>query len=157
MIEKYRVELDEKRHPLLVRECGYSYQNAKLDAAEKIVDMMNECFHLWNMAEEYVYMIALDSAAVSTGVFEVSHGYINSALISPREIYLRALIAGAVGIVVLHNHPSGEVRASKEDIAACKRIKEAGKNIGINLYDFIIVGNGRYLSFFEEGILKEFV
>ena len=155
MIVKYRVELDATRHPFLVRERGYSYQNAKLDAADKIVDMMNECFNLCNMAEEYVYLVALNSAAIPTGVFEVSHGCVNFALISPRELYLRALISGAVGIVVIHNHPSGETRPSKEDIAACERIKEAGKTIGIPMHDFIIVGNGRYISFCEEGMLKD--
>lgn len=71
MIEKYKVELDSKRHPFLVRERGYRYDNVKMDAPEKIVDMVNECFNLCNMAEEHVYMVALNSAAVVTGVFEV--------------------------------------------------------------------------------------
>ena len=90
MIVKYKVELDDKRHPFLVRESVCCYENSKLDGAGKIVDMMNECFNLCNMAEEYVYMVALNSAAVPVGVFEVSHGCINSTLLNPRELYLRA-------------------------------------------------------------------
>ena len=154
MIVKYKVELDDKRHPFLVRESVCCYENSKLDGAGKIVDMMNECFNLCNMAEEYVYMVALNSAAVPVGVFEVSHGCINVTLLNPRELYLRALLSGAVGIVVLHNHPSGDPHPSKEDKAASERIKEAGEIMGISLYDFIVVGDGKYLSFYEECMLN---
>ena len=154
MIVKYKVELDDKRHPFLVRESVCCYDNSKLDGAGKIVDMMNECFNLCNMAEEYVYMVALNSAAVPVGVFEVSYGCINFTLLNPRELYLRALLSGGVGIVVLHNHPSGDPHPSKEDKAACERIKEAGEIMGISLYDFIVVGDGKYLSFYEECMLN---
>ena len=154
MIVKYKVELDDKRHPFLVRESVCCYDNSKLDGAGKIVDMMNECFNLCNMAEEYVYMVALNSAAVPVGVFEVSHGCINVTVLNPRELYLRALLSGAVGIVVLHNHPSGDPHPSKEDKATCERIKEAGEIMGISLYDFIVVGDGKYLSFYEECMLN---
>lgn len=154
MIVKYKVELDDKRHPFLVRESVCCYENSRLDGAGKIVDMMNECFNLCNMAEEYVYMVALNSAAVPVGVFEVSHGCINFTLLNPRELYLRALLSGGVGIVVLHNHPSGDPHPSKEDKAACERIKEAGEIMGISLYDFIVVGDGKYLSFYEECMLN---
>ena len=154
MIVKYKVELDDKRHPFLVRESVCCYDNSKLDGAGKIVDMMNECFNLSNMAEEYVYMVALNSAAVPVGVFEVSHGCINVTVLNPRELYLRALLSGAVGIVVLHNHPSGDPHPSKEDKATCERIKEAGEIMGISLYDFIVVGDGKYLSFYEECMLN---
>ena len=96
-------------------------------------------------------MIALNAATIPTGVFEVSHGCINYALITPRELFLRA----ALGIVVLHNHTSGEISPSREDVASCDRIKEAGDIIGITLFDFIIVGNGKFLSLRKEGMLWE--
>ena len=96
-------------------------------------------------------MIALNAATIPTGVFEVSHGCINYALITPRELFLRV----ALGIVVLHNHTSGEISPSREDVASCDRIKEAGDIIGITLFDFIIVGNGKFLSFRKEGMLWE--
>ena len=98
-----------------------------------------------------MYMIALNAATIPTGVFEVSHGCINNALIIPRELFLRAVL----GIVVLHNHTSGEISPSREDVASCDRIKEAGDIIGITLFDFIIVGNGKFLSFRKEGMLWE--
>lgn len=117
--------------------------------------MVNECFHLSDMTEKHVYMIALNAATVPTGVFEVSHGCINYALITSRELFLRAMFRGALGIVVLHNHTSGEIFPSREDVAACARTKEAGYIIGIMLFDFIVVGNGKYLSFHKEGMLWE--
>ena len=155
MIVKYKLELDASRHPVLAKEQSYRYGTARLDAPEKIVEMVNVCFHLSDMAEEHVYMIALNAATVPTGVFEVSHGCINYALITPRELFLRAALTGALGIVVLHNHTSGEISPSREDVAACSRIKEAGDIIGITLFDFIIVGNGKFLSFRKEGMLWE--
>lgn len=154
MIVKYKAELDAARHPVLVREQSYEYEAATMDSPEKIITMMNDCFHLSDMAEEYVYMLALNAAAAPVGVFEVSHGCVNYALIKPRELYIRALLAGAVGIVVVHNHTSGEVVPSREDISACAGMKAAGDMIGITFFDFIIAGKGKYLSFHEEGILE---
>lgn len=155
MIAEYTVKLDEKRHPFLVKEKEFNYADVKLDAPEAVVQMLSDCFHLSDLAEEYVFMIALNSKAVPVGVFEVSHGCVNASLICPREIYIRALLAGAVGIIIVHNHPSGDVTPSKEDIASCARIKEAGNIIGIKLYDFIIVGNGTHVSFCEAGLIDD--
>lgn len=112
-------------------------------------------FSFIDMAEEHVYMIALNAATVPTGVFEVSHGCINYALITPRELFSHAMLTGVHGIVVLHNHTSGEISPSREDVASCTRIKEAGDIIGITLFDFIIVGNGKYLNFHKERMLWE--
>ena len=105
------------------------------------------------MAEEYVYMVALNSAAVPVGVFEVSHGCINSTLLNPRELYLRALLSGAVGIVVLHNHPSGDSVPSDEDLYLTERLVEAGQIIGIHVIDHIIVGEDSYYSFRDNELL----
>lgn len=155
MIEKYSMELDSKKHPILIRENGYEYENTKLDSPEKIVCMLNTCFHLSSMAEEYAFMLGMDSASTVTGVFELSHGCVNATLMCPREAYLRALLVGAVGIVLIHNHPSGEISPSREDLVAFERMKEAGDILGMKLLDFIIVGNRKFLSFRKEGMLWE--
>lgn len=155
MIEKYSMELDSKKHPVLIRENGYEYENTKLDSPEKIVCMLNTCFHLSSMAEEYAFMLGMDSASTVTGVFELSHGCVNATLMCPREAYLRALLVGAVGIVLIHNHPSGEISPSKDDLVVFARMKEAGDILGMKLLDFIIVGNGKFLSFCKEGMLED--
>ncbi len=71
---------------------------------------------------------------------------------SLREVFIRALLCGAVFIVVAHNHPSLNVVPSNEDVQVAKRFKEAGKLLGVKLGDFLIIGNG-YYSFADVGIL----
>ena len=105
------------------------------------------------MAEEHCYMIAMNSFCKVLGVFFISKGTVNVSLITPREIYIRALLSGAVQIILCHNHPSGNAMPSEQDIAITKKIKEAGEMININLADHIIIGSDSYLSFKEAKIL----
>jgi DNA repair protein RadC len=83
----------------------------------------------------------------------ISKGTVNASLISPREIFLESLSNQAVYIILIHNHPSGDPTPSKEDIVATKRIKEAGTLIGIMLLDHIIIGDKKYISMKEQGII----
>ena len=77
----------------------------------------------------------------------------NASIISPREIFIEALEKNAVAIVLVHNHPSGDPTPSENDFRFTKRIQEAGKLIGIELLDHIIIGNNCYTSFAEEKLL----
>ena len=95
-------------------------------------------------------MIALDSKQKPLGVFEISHGIVNMTICNPREIFIKALLCGASGIVIAHNHPSGDTTPLKEDIESYNCLKEAGRLIGINVLDSIIVGDS-YYSFMENG------
>lgn len=81
-------------------------------------------------------------------------GTINQSLISSREIFVEALKCNAVNIVLVHNHPSGDCVPSREDCKVTKKIQEAGKLIGINLIDHIIIGDRKYTSLKEAGILS---
>lgn len=100
--------------------------------------------------EEYMYMLCLNNRNEMTSLFEISHGTVNSSLITPREVYQKALLANAVSILVIHNHPSGETIASEQDYDVTVRLKKVGEILGVNLLDHIIVGNG-YFSFKEDG------
>ena len=153
MVRKYGIELDELKHPLMVEEESYTYNNCKLSSPEKITEMLNQCFHLGRKSEEYVYMLALDSKCNLLGAFEVAHGTISKCLLSSREIYQRALLCGAVNIILAHNHPSKCTSPSKEDFMTAEKIKKAGKLIGINMVDFIIIGGNNFLSFGDEKLL----
>ena len=84
---------------------------------------------------------------------DIFKGTINSAIISPRELFVEALQKNAVSIILIHNHPSGESTPSKEDVLLTKRVLEAGKIIGIELLDHIIIGNNCYTSLREKGLL----
>ncbi|HCL02312.1 MAG TPA: hypothetical protein DHW61_07845 [Lachnoclostridium phytofermentans] len=83
----------------------------------------------------------------------ISIGTVNASIMSPREIFLLAVKYEAVYIILLHNHPSGDPTPSKEDIAVTKRMKEAGELLGVTLMDHIIIGDNRYISLKEQGII----
>ncbi len=80
-------------------------------------------------------------------------GTVNASVISPREIFLEALSARAVQLVLLHNHPSGDAHPSREDLSVTRRISEAGELLGIHLADHIIIGEHTYMSFREKNYL----
>ena len=80
-------------------------------------------------------------------------GTVNASVISPREIFLEALSARAVQIILLHNHPSGDPRPSREDLEVTRRVQEAGELIGITLTDHIIIGGHSYISFREKNYM----
>lgn len=80
-------------------------------------------------------------------------GTVNASMVSPREIYLEALSARAVQIILLHNHPSGDASPSREDIQVTRRVREAGELLGIRLSDHIIIGEHAYVSLREENYL----
>ncbi len=148
-ITTYRAELDENQHNILVKEKSCNCLVESLNNPDSITKMLDTVFRLNRQAEEYVYMIALNTKNKPLGVFEISHGTVNQSICSPRDIFIKALLCGATNIVLAHNHPSGDTAPSKEDITTYKRIKEAAQIIGINLLDNIIIGNG-YFSFAEK-------
>jgi len=83
----------------------------------------------------------------------ISTGTANGATVSPRDIFQRALAAGAVSLIFSHNHPSGHAAPSEEDIRVTRRIKEAGELLGIRLLDHLIVSDTDCYSFQDNGLL----
>ena len=88
------------------------------------------------------------------GETDISKGTGNSAVISPRELFVEALQKNAVSIVLLHNHPSGDPTPSKEDVLITRRIQEAGRLIGVELLDHIVIGDNCYVSLREKGLVR---
>ena len=83
----------------------------------------------------------------------MSKGTVNWTVVSIRDLFLTALRARAVGIIIIHNHPSGDPAPSHEDILLTERVREAGELLEIRLLDHIIIGDRRFVSFSEEGLL----
>lgn len=147
----YEAELINKR-TVLVRSKKITYTDAMTDC-KKVFEFSTKELHLDKKAEEYVFMLAYDTKKILIGVFEISHGTINAAFLSNREIFMRALLIGAANIIIVHNHPSGNVLPSNQDRDICKRIMEAANLLEIPLDDFIIIGSGEYYSFRKENEL----
>lgn len=154
-INTYVTHINQDGQNILVKENSTNYTNVKLlSSPETIVEVMTKVFHLDKYSEEYVYMIALNSKCSAIGFFQISHGTVNSSLVQPREVLIRALLVGAAGIIICHNHPSGYPLPSEMDIQVTTKLKEACELIGIILHDHIIIGNGSYLSFKEAELLN---
>ena len=103
---------------------------------------------------EQVIVCCLDTKNHPVSLNVVSIGCLNSSLIHPREIFKTAILSNAAGIILFHNHPSGDPEPSQEDINITTRIKEAGKIMGIELLDHIIIGSeGAFCSLKGKGLL----
>ena len=102
---------------------------------------------------EVFWLVALDTQSNVLEVVEVSRGSLNSSIVHPREVFRSAIVAGAAGIIVVHNHPSGDPTPSADDRAVTRQLVEAGRVLDIPVYDHIIIGAGRYVSFAESGLL----
>lgn len=102
---------------------------------------------------ERVLLLLLDTKEHLIGEELLSIGTVNTSLLSPREVFLAALRAEAVHIMLLHNHPSGDPAPSGQDIRITDEIKEIGGIIDIPLIDHIIIGDNKYMSFREAGLL----
>lgn len=85
---------------------------------------------------------------------DIAIGSLSAAIVHPRELYKIAIRANGAGLIVAHNHPSGDVKPSREDILLTRRLAEAGRLLGIDLIDHIIIGDGYWLSLKEQGYIS---
>jgi len=83
----------------------------------------------------------------------ITIGTLDASLVHPREVFKAALRQSSASLILAHNHPSGDPRPSKEDLQLTRRLKETGELIGIPVLDHVIIGNNKYYSLKEEGML----
>lgn len=95
---------------------------------------------------EHFMVLAVNTKNEIIGRHVVSVGTLNQTLVHPREVFNWAIKKSAAGVVIVHNHPSGHVEPSREDLVLTKRMVEAGEILGIKVIDHIIVGNNQYYS-----------
>ena len=108
-----------------------------------------------NSDREICLCCSLNNKNVLQTIEIVSIGTVNTCVVGVAEAFKTAIVSNAIGIILLHNHPSGSCSPSKEDIALTRRFYEAGKLLGIQLHDHIICGgNGKYYSFRKEGNME---
>jgi DNA repair protein RadC len=97
--------------------------------------------------------VLLDAKNHVLGIRTVSVGSLSSSIVHPREIFKEAIARSSAAIVLVHNHPSGDPTPSREDVEVTRRLVEAGRLLGIEVLDHVVVGDKRYVSFKEKGIL----
>lgn len=102
--------------------------------------------------QEYFYCLYLDNRKKVKKKKLLFIGTINYSVVHPREIFKEAYMVGAVSIIIIHNHPTGNVNPSVQDIETTKKIVQVGKLLGITVDDHVIIGQNNYYSFFENGM-----
>ena len=119
------------------------------DAARVIAPMFD------NLDREHFVELMLDVKNQIIGINVVSVGCLTSSVVHPREVFKAAIIANAHGIIVAHNHPSGDLTPSEDDIVTTKRLQECGTLLGIKLVDHLIFNeSGEHVSLREKGHLE---
>ncbi len=137
---------------LEVREIEYSYdKRPKINSMDDVVQIVKPL--ITDPNKEFFMALYLNT---KNGVLKqevISIGSLNANIVHPREIFKTACMISASSIIVAHNHPSGDPTPSREDIEITKKLAEAGKMMGIELLDHVIIGHDRNYGFKESGIL----
>jgi len=107
-----------------------------------------------NARNERFIVITLNGGHQVIATRIVSMGLVNRTIVHPREVFWNAIKDNAVGIVVAHNHPSGNLDPSQEDLDITRRLSEAGSILGISLLDHVIFHKKGFYSFVEHGLLS---
>lgn len=141
-INEYELRQTEDKLMILSQKCKHEVEDAYAKDAIKSVAIINEVYDVMSLAEEHVWLLGLNTRLLVVGLFEVSHGTLNRALVFPREIFIRLLLCGATSFVIIHNHPSGNCLPSEDDNQLTQRLSDCGRMLGITLTDHVVIGNG---------------
>lgn len=109
--------------------------------------------HLRHEEQEVLIVMLLDGRNHLLKEETISRGTVNGTLITPREIFMEALKYHAVAVVLVHNHPSGDPTPSECDREITERVYTSGELLGVKLLDHIVIGDQKYISFREQGML----
>ena len=125
-------------------------ENKKISNASDVYEELKE---YRNKQQEYFLCIYLDGANHICQTRIITIGTLNQSLVHPREVFAPAVENRCASIIVAHNHPSGVLKPSREDMLVTDRLKQSGKLLGIELLDHIVFGKDGYFSMKDEGVL----
>lgn len=120
--------------------------NASVAEPDKVAKVMA---FLTDKVREEFWAVILNGKGRIVGISQISVGTTSTALVHPREFYLLAVREGAVSMIAVHNHPSGDPEPSVEDLAITRRLRDAGEILGIPLLDHVIVAESGFTSMRE--------
>jgi DNA repair protein RadC len=126
-------------------------EKPKITSSKDAFDLLKG--DMMDLPKEEFWVLLLNRANRVTKKKRVSEGGVSGTVADPKIIFKMALEELASGVIVAHNHPSGNLQASQSDLDLTKKLKEAGKFLEIQLLDHIIIANQKYLSFADEGMI----
>lgn len=128
-----------------------SLNNVIIKSADIAFDYFQYIFK--DQKQEYFYVIYLDNKKRVIENKLLFKGTLNQSIVHPREVFKSACILSASSIICVHNHPSGNVEPSREDINLTKRLSEIGILMGIKVVDHLIISDDKYFSFLENNLI----
>ena len=148
-----RIQVSFERVVLVKEKVGRYELPKKIDSPDRAYKAITAITSVEEEAQEVFGVLILNTKHKIVAVHEVSRGALNTSIVHPREVFKPAVLHNAAAIICFHNHPSGDTEPSKDDIETTKRLIEAGKIMGIEILDHIIVGDDRYVSLKERGVV----
>lgn len=135
----------------MVKEGSFLYKERRIKSPEAASTLLKQ--FLGEVDREYFIVLCLDTKNQPTAINVCHIGSLNASIVHPREVLKPAIISNAASIIVAHNHPSNDPTPSREDVEVTKRLVEAGKIIGIDVLDHLIVCEENFVSLKEKGYL----
>jgi len=138
----------------LVRDVDY-YKGPIITSAEEVYLLIRRsgAQNLCGDPDERFLVVLLDTRHRAVGIYEAAHGTSSSVEVHPRNVFRAAIVANAKAVILVHNHPSGDAEPSHEDAALTRRMQEAGRILGIEVLDHIVIADNYYTSLAERGSL----
>ncbi len=141
----------------LIKEIGILYLKEKAKEKPQITctrELLDYCkTYMGGLKDERFCVIYLDAQNRMTDIETIQEGIVNQAVVYPRKVLENALKQKASAVILVHNHPSGQVKPSDADIRLTKTIQETARILDIIVHDHVIIGENRFFSFREEGLI----
>lgn len=135
----------------MVKERSVLYSARRIQSASDGDRLVRQFIE--DLDREAMVVVALNAKSEPTCLQVVSTGSLSASIVHPREVFKVAILSNAYSILLAHNHPSGDITPSQEDISITKRLKNAADIMGVPMLDHIIIGSGNYYSLKENGDL----
>jgi DNA repair protein RadC len=124
---------------------------ARIRAPEDVLQIVSPAMR--DLPAEEFHVLALDTQSQLLRDVTVTRGLLDSSLVHPREVFRAAIAEAAAGVILVHNHPSGDPTPSAEDRAVTRQLVAAGQLLDLPVYDHVIVAGDRWISFAHSGLL----
>ena len=148
-----RIQVSFERVVLVREKIGRYELPRRIGSPEDAYRAVTTITNVQEEAQEVFGILILNTKNKIVAVHEVSRGILNSSMVHPREVFKPAVLHNAAAIICFHNHPSGDTEPSKADIETTNRLVKAGKIMGIEIFDHLVIGDDRYVSLRERGVI----
>ncbi|AZR74863.1 hypothetical protein BBF96_07755 [Anoxybacter fermentans] len=127
------------------------YDKKTIQSANDLVEILMPRMRF--LMKEVFLVVLLNSQNQILGIEEISKGSLNETIVHPREVFREAIRRSCSAIILAHNHPGGNPEPSLEDLKITRRLYKGGQLLGIQILDHLVLGDGRYVSLKERGII----